>query len=129
MYHIINKLLLINNINLIGDIIKLLKEYYIMCSAVIISPPRPEEWNNNNKSELKMSNGIVFKLLYTHRWNWYTCIHSYFGSYSVIYRIDNNTTVYTNLTDFWYNKNTCYKDNVGDDCCDYLMPMYYFPPN
>lgn len=141
MYHIINKLLLIDNIYLITDLVILIKKTYIMCSAVIILPPSLEEWCNSKLYDtekihyyMKKQDIYFRKFIGSNSWKWLICINQrYDKMYDIIYHND----IYL-ITDFeksnidcnniWYNKKLFYKDKDHDDCCNDLVPIYYFPP-
>lgn len=145
MHHIINKLLLIDNFNLIKDIVELIKETYIICSAVVILPPRPDEWNKNKIGDTKEitfyinEHNIYFRdMIFNPCWTWSTCINYYQDkTYEIIYRINDDITLITDFykshinhhNNMWYDKDLSYIDIDNDDCFDYIVPVYYFPPN
>lgn len=147
MKHIINKLLLIGEINLIKDLLYFFKVTYIMCSAVVILPPTVEEWDKN---KIIMHNGM-WNTLYSYTnidgirfdssigsadWSWSMCIDPIISppsdNYDILYNHYNNAVIYVNpqnldidCKNLWYNKK-CFYDNFHSN---EITPVYYFPPN
>jgi hypothetical protein len=142
MYHIINKLLLIDNIRLITDIVRLMKEIYIRCSAIIILPPSPQEWFNGKAYDeekihfyMKKQDIHFRNFIGNNSWNWSICINYHYDKkYDIVYRNDiciitNFEKSYINCDNIWYDKKLFYRDEDNDDCCNDIVPIYYFPPN
>lgn len=137
MKHIIHKLLLIGNIDLIEDIVTIIKENYIMCSATIISPPTTEEWIKYKTMDIYGNESFTDKNGFTFMQNnklpcnkhgtrfylHYLSIElrgvAYITGDFRIYLCFNNI----DIKNLWFNKTLF--DEYYD--CDYLISLYFFP--
>lgn len=146
MKHIINKLLLINDMALIEDVISIIKVTYIICSSITILPPTIEEWNKN-----KIIHNSLYHVTYSYtntygikfisiigsvnNWTWSMCIDPIISPisdfYDIIYIINNIAInvdfekLNINCKHVWYNKKCFYDDYHSNN----IVPVYYFPLN
>lgn len=143
MKHIIDKLLLINGINLIDDVKQVLKSVFILSSMVEILPPTFNEWQlcrTHEYDENYDSYTSVYTNEYGHRFvrNIYgmntkndrighMIYHSTTdGECIITYILKEIILQFVNIDNIYYNKTIIYKDEHGHYVSD-IVPVYYFP--
>lgn len=142
MKHIINKLLLIGEIDLIKDILYVFKVTYIMFSAVVILPPTVEEWNKN-KIDIYGKSLVSYTDLYGNTFykmgqcneTWSMRIIPIIEPSNdlryIDYSIGESVKIYINVKQSNMNCDNLWYDKKGfsDFCCNKIVPIYYFPVN
>lgn len=133
---VIKKLNIINNINLLDDVLNIIKYYWLDKEYIVILPPSVEEWNTHKKMELNPC-GIHYEYINPDGFKFLRptltqqlqlpYMTSFYDDKSdgIQYNIGNNMVFspkYNQLPEqnIWFNK------KLFNSACYDIVPIYYF---